>query len=183
MFVSVETELSVFRGEACARRPPPLDAPHRCSRRGAPADCLGDAGRQRRIGRGGWRGRLGRPLPTLAGWRGLRDFGPIPRPAKPRLWSAPGSGDESQRADLELLLTWSSTEQAALGRRPRSPGPREGLDDPCWPEPWWLRRTGPAQPFVPEHPRPGGLLVSLWEASKNSLSLRRCWTVGTRPFS
>lgn len=181
--VSMETELSIFRSEACARRPPPLDAPHRCNRHGARASCLGEARRQRRVGPGGWRGRLDHSLPTLAGWLGPRDFGPIPRPARPRLGSAPRSGDEESQRASQLLLTCSPTAQAALGRRPRSPGPREGRDDPCWPEPWWLRRTGPTQPFVSEHPKPGGRPVSLWETSKNSLSLRRCWTVGTRPFS
>lgn len=181
MSVSVKTELSVFRSEACARRPPTLDVPHRCSRRGARASCLGEAGRQRRVGRGVWCGRLGRS--PLAWWRGLRDFGPIPRPARPRLRAAPGSGDKDSQHASQLLLTCRPTAQAALGRRPRSPGPRQRGDDPCWPERWWLRRTGPAQPFVPEHSRPGESPVSLWETSKNSLSLRRCWTVGTRPFS
>lgn len=36
---------------------------------------------------------------------------------------------------------------AALGRRPRAAGPREGPDDPCWPEPRRLPRPGPAQPL------------------------------------
>lgn len=102
----------------------------------------------------------------------------VPGRPQPRLPSAAGPpGGETRRASQPPAAPCGSPPPqpppapvAARGQ----PGPREGRDDPCWPEQRKLASAAPPSRSAPSTPGLGGSTPSLWEPWKNSPSLRRC---------
>lgn len=157
---SVETQLPIFRERLAAAPLTEASQPSRRSRcRPAPRRgcCSGEARDKGESAAGGERAA---PDSLLEPWCPGPSEGPetpvqfasIPEPPS----KVPGGGTPAcpKPAGPRSSLLRSA---GSCGRLRRAAGPREGRDDPCWPEPRRLSLQTPSRPVpCPQHPNLGG---------------------------